>query len=128
LLRSRGLDAGYVLGLRAVALAWWVPRRLTPLALLLAGVWLVFGRHPDSGMRALGLGAGLALYLALLALALGCLVQLAAMLGGERRGRLALVLLVGLPELLAPAWPELPTVLGSLGALLDRCLDPGFGG
>ena len=128
LLRSRGLVAGDALGLRAVAVACWVPRRLTPLALLLAGIWLVFGRPPDSGMRALTMGAGLALYLALLALALGCLVQLAAMLGGERRGRLALLLLVGLPELLAPAWPELPTVLGALGALLDRCLDPGFGG
>lgn len=116
----RGIPMSAVLAERWVGVAAWVVVHLLPLALIvLAGCAIAPGAQ-----RALQLGGlvfGVAIYLSLLGAGLGALAQLCHGLG-RARGQGLLLGLIILPELISPAWPELPTFTSIYAELLDACL------
>jgi hypothetical protein len=120
---SRGITLSTLRAERWLGVAAWVVVHLLPLALIvLAGCAIAPG-----GRRALQLAAlsvGVALYLAALGVGLGALAQLCHKLG-RSRGQNLLFGLIIVPELLLPAWPELPTFKSIYSALLDACLELG---
>jgi hypothetical protein len=116
----RGITLSTVQAERWVGVAAWVVVHLLPLALVvLAGCALAPGTR-----RALQLGGlvlGVAIYLSVLGAALGALAQLCHGLG-RARGQGLLLGLIILPELLSPAWPELPTFTSICSELSSACL------
>lgn len=117
LLASRGVRTHRAAAWRGASLGFWIWLKLGPPALLLVLAGVV--ARPLAGV---GLAVGVVVYLLGLAVALGTLLELAVSLGERRRGRLVLCLLLLVPEVLAPAWPALPTPSGVMIGLLDGCL------
>jgi hypothetical protein len=124
LFESRGIPLAVMRAERPFLLLRWTLRKLFVLVLLVIAACAVATDDPlrASRLSALALGAGV--YLALLGAALGVVAHLCHELGGER-GRAWLVGVVLLPELVAPAWPELPTFAHSFAAVLNLCLGLG---
>src|SRR5690606_7348631 len=100
-------------------------RKLAPLALLVLAACAVVSDDAAHSARLPALAGGALVYLAALGAGLGAVAHVCHEIGGAR-GRAWLAGVVLLPELVAPAWPELPTLVKSYGALLDLCL--GLGG
>lgn len=121
LLETRALQLGTVVRQRPLAVALWLLRRIGSLALLVVVACLAFTRAPDGVGAALRLAVGAAGYLVLLAAGLALLAELCRIIG-RRRGQVLFLAVAFLPQLFAPAWPELPTVISGYDALLDRCL------
>lgn len=120
---SRGITLSSLRAERWLGVASWVLVHLLPLALIvLAGCAIAPG-----GRRALQLAAlvmGISLYLLALGLGLGALAQLCNKLG-QSRGQSLLFGVIIVPELLSPAWPELPTFHSIYSVVLDACLELG---
>jgi hypothetical protein len=124
LLDSRGVGVERFRAERPLMLARWCLERLgAPVLLVIAGC-IVGSPEPWRSLESLGLAAGALLYVASLGLGLGAVAHLCERLGAGRGQSFFLSVLL-LPELIAPAWPELPTLTGSYGRLLDMCLGLG---
>ncbi len=121
LLASRGLGLDTVRAQQPLLLALWTLRKLGLVALLVLAACAVATSDPWRSARLLGLAGGSLVYLAALGAGLGVVAELCHALGGAR-GKGLLLGVVLLPQLISPAWPELPTLIGSYGALLDLCL------
>lgn len=124
LLENHGLQPAALRAERPLLLIFWGLRKLAlPVGLVVAAC-LVGSRDPGQSARLLALGGGALLYLAALGGGLGVLAHLCERLGSGRGQSLLLGVLL-IPELVAPAWPELPTVVASFSSLLDICLGLG---
>jgi len=121
LLESRALPLAELHAWRPLAVALWILRYVGFVALLVLIACLALAREPRGVAFVLRLACGAAGYLVLLAGGLALLAQLCHVLG-RARGQSLFLGLVFLPQLLAPAWPELPTIASCYGAVLDRCL------
>lgn len=124
LLQNHGIQPAALRAERPLLLAYWSLRKLGPLVGLVLLGCLVGARDPGQSLRLLGLGAGALVYLAALGAGLGLCAHLCERLGSGRGQSLLLGVLL-LPELVSPAWPELPTVIASYASLLDICLGLG---
>jgi hypothetical protein len=124
LFESRGVPFAALHAQRPLWLVRWTLRQLVLLVLLVIAACAVATDDPVHTARLLGLALGSSVYLVVLGASLGAVAHVCHELGGER-GRAWLVGVVLLPELVAPAWPELPTLVRSLAALLDVCLGLG---
>jgi hypothetical protein len=124
LFESRGIPLAAVRAERTFWLVRWTLRQLVVLVLLVIAACAVATDDPVHTGRLLGLALGSSVYLVVLGAALGAVAHVCHELGGER-GRAWLLGVVLLPELVAPAWPELPTLARSLAALLNLCLGLG---
>ncbi len=120
LLLSRGIHLARVRAERPLAVAAWILRHVGVLALLLVALSVSSTPEPWRVTRLLGLGFGTGVYLVGLGAGLGALAHLCHVLG-RGRGQALLLGLVCIPELVAPAWPELPTIVSSYGQLLEVC-------
>ena len=121
LLETRGVELGTVRRQRLLAVAVWLLRRIGLPALLVAAACVALERAPGGVGAALSLVLGTACYVLLLAAGLAVLAELCRVIG-RSRGQLLFLALAFLPQLFAPAWPELPTVISGYDRLLDRCL------
>jgi hypothetical protein len=124
LFESRGIPLAAVRAERTLWLVRWTLRQLVVLVLLVIAACAVATEDPVQTARLLGLALGSSVYLVVLGAALGAVAHVCHELGGER-GRAWLLGVVLLPEFVAPAWPELPTLARSLAALLNLCLGLG---
>jgi hypothetical protein len=125
LIESRGITLGALRADRPLVLALWNLRKLgLPFAFVL-GACLVATPDPWRAVQLLGLAAGAGVYLAALGAGLGVVAWLCHALGGTR-GQSLLFYAVLVPELVSPAWPELPTLVKAYASLLDACLGLGF--
>lgn len=125
LIESRGLTLPTLRADRPVVLALWNLRKLgLPFALVL-GACVVATPDPWRAVQLLGLAIGASFYLAALGAGLGVVAWLCHSLGGTRGQSLLFYALV-VPELVSPAWPELPTLVKAYASLLDACLGLGF--
>jgi hypothetical protein len=124
LFEGRGIPLGAVRAERPLLLVRWTLRQLVLLVLLVIAACAVATDDAVHTARLIGLAAGASVYLAALGAGLGAVAHVCHELGGAR-GRAWLVGVVLLPELVAPAWPELPTLARSFGALLNLCLGLG---
>lgn len=125
LFESRGVSLGAMRAERPFLLLRWTLRKLVALELLVLVACAVVSEEAGRASRLLGLAGGSVVYLAALGAGLGAVAHVCREIGGER-GRTWLVGAVLLPEFVAPALPELPTLVRSYAALLDLCL--GLGG
>jgi hypothetical protein len=124
LLENHGIQPAVLRAERPLMLVYWCVRKLGVLVGLVLVACLVGTRDPGQSAHLLALGAGALVYLAALGGGLGVIAHLCERLGGSRGQSLLFgVLLV--PELISPAWPELPTVIASYSKLLDLCLGLG---
>lgn len=121
LLETRALELDAVVRQRPLAVALWLLRRIGSLALLVVVASVALTRAPGGVLAALRLTVGAAGYLVLLAAGLALLAELCRIIA-RQRGQVLFVAVAFLPQLFAPAWPELPTVISSYDGLLDRCL------
>jgi hypothetical protein len=121
LLESRALTLAELHAQRPLAVGLWILRHVGFVALVVLIACLALAREPRGVAYVLRLACGAAGYLVLLSAGLALLAQLCHVLG-RGRGQSLFLGLVFLPQLLAPAWPELPTVPACYGAVLDRCL------
>lgn len=125
LVESRGIGLATLRADRPLVLALWNLRKLgLPFALVLGGC-VVATPDPWRVVSLLGLAAGAAVYLTALGAGLGVVAWLCHTLGGTR-GQSLLFYAVLVPELVSPAWPELPTLVKVYASLLDACLGLGF--
>jgi hypothetical protein len=125
LLESRGIALVSVRRDRPLVLAFWNLRRLFPPFALVLGACVVGTTDPWQAAQLLGLAGGAIIYLAALGAGLGVVAQLCHVLGGAR-GQSLLLLAVLVPEVISPAWPELPTLGRAYAHLLDACLALGI--
>ena len=125
LLLSRGIPLARVRAERPLAVAMWILRHVGLLALLLVALSMSLTPEPWRVARLMGLAFGTGVYLVALGVGLGVLAQLCHVLG-RARGQILLLGLICVPELIAPAWPELPTIASSYGHLLEQCTSFGF--
>jgi hypothetical protein len=126
LLRARGVPLARVRREQPLALALWIFKHVGSVGLLLVGVCLAVTPEPWRAAYFLRLGVGTALYFVALGVGLGVLAQVSSAIGGSR-GRALLAVLVFVPELVSPAWPELHTVPSTYARLLDVCSTLGVG-
>jgi len=124
LLDSRGVGVERFRAERPFVLARWCLERLGPPLLLVIAGCLVGSPEPLRTLESVGLAAGALLYVTSLGLGLGVVAHLCERLGAGR-GQSFFLGVVLLPELIAPAWPELPTLASSYGHWLDACLGLG---
>lgn len=124
LFESRGIPLAAVHAERPFLLVRWTLRQLVVLVLLVIAACAVATGDPVHTSRLIGLALGASVYLVLLGAGLGVVAHVCHELGRER-GRTWLVGVVLLPELIAPAWPELPTLVRSFATLLNLCLGLG---
>lgn len=124
LFEARGIPLARMRAERPFLLVRWTLRKLLLLVLLVIAACAIATDDPLRTSRLLELAFGSSVYLAVLGAGLGALAHMCHELGGER-GRSWLLGVVLLPELIAPAWPELPTLARSLAALLNLCLGLG---
>jgi hypothetical protein len=125
LIESRGVTLAALRADRPLVLALWNLRKLgLPFAFVL-GACVVATPDPWRAVQLLGLAAGAGVYLAALGAGLGVVAWLCHALGGTR-GQSLLFYAVLVPELVSPAWPELPTLVKAYASLLDACLGLGF--
>jgi hypothetical protein len=106
---------------RALAVALWLLQRIGSIALLVVAACLAFTRAANGVGEVLRLAAGALGYVVLLAAGLALLAELCRLIG-RQRGQVLFLALALLPQLFAPALPELPTVISGYDDLLDRCL------
>jgi hypothetical protein len=125
LLGNRGIRLEELRAERPLLLAYWAVRKLGVLVGLVLVACIVGTRDPSQSGHLLALAAGSLAYLAALGGGLGLIALLCGRFGGAR-GRSLLLGVLFVPELVSPAWPELPTVIGGYASLLDICL--GLGG
>jgi hypothetical protein len=124
LLEARGLPEDDFRAERPFVLARWCLERLGwPVLLVVLGC-LAGSPEPWRVAESVGLGLGALCYVTTLGLGLGVVAFLCERLGSGRGQSLLLSALV-LPELIAPAWPELPTLATTYGHWLDLCLGLG---
>jgi hypothetical protein len=121
LLEQRALPLARLRAQRPLAVALWLLRQIGGVLLFVLLACLALAREPHRVAQLLGLAWGSAFYVLLLAGGLALLAQLCNVLG-RSRGQLLFIGVVLVPQLLAPAWPELPTVATRYVQLLDRCL------
>jgi hypothetical protein len=121
LLETRGVELAAVQRQRPLAVAAWLLLRIGSIALLVVFACLALTRAPAGVGAALALAAGASSYFLLLAAGLALLAELCRNIGGQR-GQVLFLAVAFLPQLFAPAWPELPTVISGYDQLLDRCL------
>ena len=121
LLESRAVSLAQLRARRPLAVALWILRHVGFVALAVLIACLALAREPHGVAYVLGLACGAAGYVVLLAAGLALLAQLCHVLG-RTRGQTLFLGLVFLPQLLAPAWPELPTIPSCYSRVLDRCL------
>ncbi len=132
LLAGRGLFATRAIGSaeagveRPLTLAFWICRHIGVLALIVLVPPAVLANSPGALVASLQYALGSAVYVLGLAVGLGGLASACRALG-QSNGQVHLLAVMGLPELLAPAFPELPTVGKFYGHLLDACLRLEFG-
>lgn len=124
LYESRGISLESVRAERPFLLLRWTLQKLGVLVLLVLAACAVATDDPLQTSRLIGLAAGAGVYLAVLGAGLGAVAHVCHELGRER-GRAWLTGVVLLPEFVAPAWPELPTLVKSYAALLNLCLGLG---
>jgi hypothetical protein len=124
LFEGRGISLAALRAERPFLLMRWTLRKLVPLVLLVLAACAIATDDPLHTSRLVELAFGSSVYLAVLGAGLGAVAHVCHELGGER-GRSWLVGVVLLPELVAPAWPELPTLARSFAALLNLCLGLG---
>ncbi len=116
----RGIAMSTVRAERWLGVAAWVVVHLLPLAIVvLAGCALAPGTR--RAVQLGGLVLGVALYLSVLGAGLGALAQICHGLG-RTRGQGLLLGFIAVPELISPAWPELPTFTSIYAELLNACL------
>jgi hypothetical protein len=125
LIESRGIALATLREDRPFVLALWNLRRLTPPFALVLGACVVATTDPWRAAQLLGLAGGALVYIAALGAGLGAVAHLCHVLGGTR-GQSLFLLVVLVPELISPAWPELPTLVNVYASLLDACLGLGF--
>jgi hypothetical protein len=125
LIESRGVSLATLRADRPLVLALWNLRRLAPPFALVLGACAVGATDPWRAAQLLGLAGGALLYLATLGAGLGVVAHLCHALGGTR-GQSLFLLAVLVPEIVSPAWPELPTLVNAYASLLDACLGLGF--
>jgi hypothetical protein len=121
LLETRAVSLARLQGQRPLAVALWLLRRIGSIALLVVIACLAFSRAPHGIGAGLRLTTGVAAYLLVLAAGLGLLAELCRLVG-RSRGQVLFLAVALLPQLFAPAWPELPTLISGYGHLLDRSL------
>jgi hypothetical protein len=122
--QNRGITAERAQMTRPLASVTWILRHVGSMALLVSAVCVGVSSEPWRAARLLGAMLGSLGYVAMLALGLALLARLCNVLG-RGRGQSLLLALVFIPELIAPVWPELPTVVSSYARLLDACLSAG---
>lgn len=120
ILLARGIPPEKVGVERSLGLTLWIWQHLVGLALLVAAA-CAWAPEPWRFSQLLGLGAGVVIYFGALGAGLGALAHVCSTLT-RARGQSLLLGLVFIPQLLAPAWPELPTLPRVYGSLLDACL------
>jgi hypothetical protein len=124
LLEARGVREDRFRAERPFVLARWCVERLG-LPVLLVVVGCVAGSPaPWRVAESVGLGLGALCYVTTLGLGLGVVAFLCERLGSGR-GQSLLISALLLPEMIAPAWPELPTLTAAYGRWLDLCLGLG---
>jgi hypothetical protein len=121
LLESRALPLAELHAQRPLAVGLFILRHIGFVALVVLIACLALAREPRGAAYVLRLACGAAGYVVLLSGGLALLAQLCHVLG-RARGQSLFLGLVFLPQLLAPAWPELPTIPSCYSAVLDRCL------
>jgi hypothetical protein len=122
--QNRGLASVRAQTALPVASATWIIRHVGSMALLVSAVCVGVSSEPWRAAKLLGAMLGALGYVAVLALGLALLARLCHLLG-RGRGQSLLLALVFIPELIAPVWPELPTVVSSYARLLDACTSIG---
>jgi hypothetical protein len=120
---ARGVSPERIQARQHVAVAVWIWRHVGLMALVVMAVCAGLTPEPHRAARLASLALGGCVYLLVLGVTLGILSHLCHA-AGRSRGQLLLVGLVLVPEILAPAWPTLPTVSSNYGHLLDACLRP----
>ena len=126
LFESRGISLATARAGHPFLLLRWTLVKLGVLVLLVLAACAIGTDDPLRASHLLALAAGALVYLAALGAGLGALAHACHELGGAR-GRAWLAGVVLLPELVAPAWPELPTLVRAYAALLNLCLGLGGG-
>jgi hypothetical protein len=121
LLESRAVSLAQLQAGRALGVALWLARQIGFVVLAVAVACVALTPEPHELVRGLALTAGALCYVLLLAGGLALLAELCHTLG-RTRGQALFWGLIFLPQLLSPAWPELPSVSSSYVRLLDRCL------
>jgi len=124
LLEARGVPEERFRAERPLVLARWCLERLGPPLLLVIAGCLAGSPAPWGVAESVALGLGALCYLTTLGLGLGLVAFLCERLGSGR-GQSLLISALLLPELVAPAWPELPTLATTYGRWLDLCLGLG---
>jgi hypothetical protein len=125
LIESRGVQLATLRADRPLVLALWNLRRLLPPFALVLGASVVATPDPWRAAQLCALAAGALVYIAVLGAGLGVVAHVCHVLGGTR-GQSLFWLAVLVPELISPAWPELPTLVKAYASLLDACLGLGF--
>ena len=124
LLDARGVSDDRFRAQRPFVLARWCLERLGPPVLLVVAGCLAGSPAPWRAAESIGLGLGALCYVTTLGLGLGLVAFLCERLGSGR-GQSLLISALLLPEMIAPAWPELPTLTAFYGHWLDLCLGLG---
>jgi hypothetical protein len=124
LLAGRGIHDERFRVQRPLVLARWCLERLGPPVLLVVAGCLAGSPTSWRAIESLGLGLGALCYVTTLGLGLGLVAYLCERLGSGR-GQSLLISVLLLPEVIAPAWPELPTLTRAFGHWLDLCLGLG---
>jgi len=121
LLESHGVPLARLQGVRPLAVALWIVRQIGFAVIVVALACVALSPEPHALGRGLALAAGAVTYIVLLGGGLALLAELCHTLG-RTRGQALFLGLILLPQLLSPAWPDLPSVSSSYARLLDRCL------
>jgi hypothetical protein len=121
LLENRGVSLSQLQAGRPLAVALWIARQIGLVVLVVAVACVAVTPEPHELVRGLALTAGALCYVLLLAGGLALLAQLCHTLG-RTRGQALFWGLIFVPQMLSPAWPDLPRVSASYSQLLDRCL------
>jgi len=121
LLEMRAISLAQLQAGRPLAVALWIVRQIGFVVLMVAIAGVALTPEPRGLWHGLALAAGALSYVVLLAAGLALLAELCHALG-RSRGQALFWGLILLPQLLSPAWPELPSVSSGYVRLLDRCL------
>jgi hypothetical protein len=125
LLATRAIDAARLRAERPLVFVLWTLEKLAVLALCVVLAYVLATADAGQTARALGLAVGALAYMTALGLGLGAAAWGCERLGGAR-GRGLFIGVILLPELISPAWPELPTIVSFYAHLLDACLGLGL--
>jgi hypothetical protein len=121
---NRGMSWASLRAEQPFASALWILRHIGAATLLVGAVCV--GASSELGLAAqlFGVTLGALGYVVALAVGLAVLAHLCHLLG-QTRGRALLLAVVFIPELIAPVWPSLPTLISNYSHLLDACLSVG---